>query len=172
MNYQKPSFRNDYFVANCKDKTSIAEQNNLTTELYKVSKLQRSQLKKQKPILIWFTGISGSGKSTLANLLDSYLHNLGYHSCVLDGDNVRQGLNADLGFSEQDRQENIRRIGHVSRLMVDAGLIVITAFISPFAKDRAAAKALFSADEFFEIHLDMPIEQAAQHDKKRALSFS
>lgn len=131
-----------------------------------VSKTQRAVALKQKPMCIWFTGLSGSGKSTLANELEAWLHREGRHVYVLDGDNIRLGLNSDLGFSAEDRQENIRRIAEVARLMVDAGLIVLVAFISPFRKDRDIARALFAADEFVEVFVDTSLEVCEQRDPK------
>ncbi|MGB0936539.1 MAG: adenylyl-sulfate kinase [Colwellia sp.] len=131
-----------------------------------VSKEQRAGLKKQKPCLLWYTGLSGSGKSTIANAVDALLYSLGYHSYLLDGDNVRHGLNGDLGFSDEDRSENIRRISEVSSLFLDAGLIVSTAFISPFTKDRDFARSKQSQGEFIEIFIDTPIELCEQRDPK------
>lgn len=126
----------------------------------------RARLKGQKPCVVWFTGLSGSGKSTLANCLEGMLHELGRHTMLLDGDNIRHGLNRDLGFTEADRIENIRRIGEVAKLMVDAGLIVITAFISPFRADRDMVRALMPAGEFIEIHLATPLEICEHRDPK------
>jgi len=131
-----------------------------------ISKEQRASLKKQKPCLLWYTGLSGSGKSTVANAVDALLFKLGCHSYLLDGDNVRHGLNGDLGFSDDARIENIRRIGEVSKLFLDAGLIVSTAFISPFAQDRASARAKLEADEFIEVYIDTPITICEQRDPK------
>jgi len=131
-----------------------------------ISKEQRASLKKQKPCLLWYTGLSGSGKSTVANAVDALLFKLGCHSYLLDGDNVRHGLNGDLGFSDDARIENIRRIGEVSKLFLDAGLIVSTAFISPFAQDRANARAKLEANEFIEVYIDTPITICEQRDPK------
>jgi len=131
-----------------------------------ISKQQRSNQKAQRPAILWFTGLSGSGKSTLANALEQRLYQLGYHSYLLDGDNVRHGLNGDLGFSREDRVENIRRIGEVSRLFVDAGLLVVTAFISPFRADRAMVRELVEDGEFVEVHVDTPLEVCEQRDPK------
>lgn len=122
--------------------------------------------KGQRPCVIWFTGLSGSGKSTLANALELALLARNKHSYLLDGDNVRLGLTSDLGFSDADRIENIRRIGEVSRLMVDAGLIVISAFISPFSDERAIAKSLLPKSQFFEIFIDAPLSVCEQRDPK------
>ena len=116
--------------------------------------------------MIWLTGLSGSGKSTLANNLEQRLMQRGYHSYLLDGDNVRHGLNRDLGFSKDDRIENIRRIGEVAALFADAGLIVITAFISPFRADRALVRALVTEGEFVEVHVQASLEACEQRDPK------
>jgi bifunctional enzyme CysN/CysC len=116
--------------------------------------------------VLWFTGFSGAGKSTIANLVEKKLHALGRHTYLLDGDNVRKGLNKDLGFTDADRVENIRRVAEVSALMVDAGLIVMTAFISPFRNERAMARALFASGEFLEIFVDTTLAVAEQRDSK------
>jgi bifunctional enzyme CysN/CysC len=116
--------------------------------------------------VIWFTGLSGSGKSTLANALEVALHAQEIHTYLLDGDNVRRGLNQDLGFSEQDRMENIRRVAEVARLMLDAGLVVITAFISPFTRDRDMARAVIGSENFLEIYVDAPLEVCEKRDVK------
>lgn len=131
-----------------------------------VSKKDRAELNGQKPFVVWLTGLSGSGKSTLANALDSYLFSRGFRSYLLDGDNVRHGLNRDLGFDHDSRVENIRRIGEVSKLMVDAGLIVITAFISPYRSDRDMVREMFPADEFIEVYLDAALTVCEQRDPK------
>lgn len=131
-----------------------------------ITKAQRADLKKQKPCLLWYTGLSGSGKSTVANAVDALLFELGYHSYLLDGDNVRHGLNGDLDFTDQARIENIRRISEVSKLFLDAGLIVSTAFISPFAQDRASAREKLDANEFIEVYIDTPIDICEQRDPK------
>jgi adenylylsulfate kinase len=131
-----------------------------------INKNQRAELKKQKPALLWYTGLSGSGKSTVANAVDALLYKLSCHSYLLDGDNVRHGLNGDLGFSDEARIENIRRISEVAKLFLDAGLIVSTAFISPFASDRALAKAKLEAGEFIEVYIDTPISVCEQRDPK------
>jgi len=120
------------------------------------------------PLLIWLTGLSGSGKSTIASALEQRLNKeFGVHTYLLDGDNIRTGLNADLGFSDSDREENIRRIGEVAKLMVDAGLIVITAFISPFQRDRDRVRALLPAGQFWEVYVECPLEICEQRDPKR-----
>ena len=132
----------------------------------KISKQQRSSIKSQKPCLLWFTGLSGSGKSTIANAVDEYLHAEGYHTYVLDGDNVRHRLNKDLGFSEADRVENIRRIGEVSNLFVDAGMIVMSAFISPFESDRGMVRKMLEKGEFVEVYVNTPLEVCESRDPK------
>jgi len=131
-----------------------------------ISKSQRAQLKKQQPCLLWYTGLSGSGKSTVANAVDALLFARGCHTYLLDGDNVRHGLNGDLGFNDNERIENIRRISEVSKLFVDAGLIVSTAFISPFASDRAMARSKLAEKEFIEVYIDTPIAICEQRDPK------
>ena len=131
-----------------------------------ISKVQRASIKNQQPCLLWYTGLSGSGKSTVANAVDALLFKLGCHSYLLDGDNVRHGLNGDLGFSDESRVENIRRISEVSKLFLDAGLIVSTAFISPFAQDRNSARAKLEQGEFIEVFIDTPIDVCEQRDPK------
>ena len=133
---------------------------------HKVVRSQRAENKNQKPCLLWFTGLSGSGKSTIANALDVALHNRGYHTFLLDGDNVRHGLCRDLGFSDEGRVENIRRIGEVSKLFADAGLIVLSAFISPFNSDRRLVRKLFPAGEFIEVFMDASLETCESRDPK------
>ena len=133
---------------------------------HKVVRSQRAENKNQKPCLLWFTGLSGSGKSTIANALDVALHNRGYHTFLLDGDNVRYSLCNDLGFSDEGRVENIRRIGEVSKLFADAGLIVLSAFISPFTSDRRLVRKLFPAGEFIEVFMDAPLETCESRDPK------
>jgi bifunctional enzyme CysN/CysC len=131
-----------------------------------VVKEGRSEMKSQKPFIIWLTGLSGSGKSTIANLLEVKLFSLNKHTMVLDGDNVRHGLNKDLGFTSIERVENLRRIAEVSKLMINAGLISITSFISPFESERIMARSLVESDEFVEIHVHAPIEVAESRDAK------
>ena len=133
---------------------------------HKVVRSQRAENKNQKPCLLWFTGLSGSGKSTVANALDVALHNRGYHTFLLDGDNVRHGLCKDLAFSDHDREENIRRVGEVCKLFADAGLIVLSAFISPFNSDRRLVRKLFPAGEFIEVFMNTPIETCESRDPK------
>ena len=133
---------------------------------HKISRTERASIKSQHPCLLWFTGLSGSGKSTIANALDVALYHEGYHTFLLDGDNVRHGLNRDLGFSNEDRVENIRRIGEVSKLFADAGLIVLSAFISPFASDRRLVRNVFPAGEFIEVFMDAPLATCEERDPK------
>lgn len=131
-----------------------------------VTRKDRLALKQQKPVVLWFTGLSGSGKSTVANAVDSKLLSLGKHSYLLDGDNVRHGLNKDLGFSDDDRVENIRRIGEVAKLFVDSGAIVLTAFISPFIEERKQVRELMQEGEFLEVFVDTPLEVCESRDPK------
>nr|WP_275660870.1 adenylyl-sulfate kinase [Vibrio brasiliensis] len=131
-----------------------------------VSPQERSELKQQQPVVLWFTGLSGSGKSTVANAVEKKLLELGKHSYLLDGDNVRHGLNKDLGFSDEDRVENIRRIGEVAKLFVDSGAIVLTAFISPFISDRTQVRELLDDKQFLEVFIDTPLEICEQRDPK------
>lgn len=131
-----------------------------------ITKNSRASIKHQTPCVLWLTGLSGAGKSTIANLLEQQLHERKHHTYVLDGDNVRCGLNRDLGFSDRDRVENIRRIAEIAKLMLDAGLIVITAFISPFRAERELARELFESGEFIEVHVDAPLAVAEARDPK------
>ena len=139
---------------------------NIVWHHQKVTRADRASIKNQSPCLLWFTGLSGSGKSTIANALDVALFERGYHTFLLDGDNVRHGLNKDLGFSDEDRVENIRRIGEVSKLFTDSGVIVLSAFISPFTSDRRLVRNLFPAGEFIEVFMDTPLETCEQRDPK------
>ena len=145
---------------------ALRRAHNIHLQALDVNKGARAQLKGQKPCVLWFTGLSGAGKSTIANVLEKKLHALGRHTYLLDGDNVRHGLNKDLGFTDVDRVENIRRIAEVSKLMVDAGLIVITAFISPFRAERRMARELMVEGEFIEVFVDAPLALAEQRDPK------
>jgi len=131
-----------------------------------VQQEDRSVLKKQKPCILWFTGLSASGKSTIANAVESKLLALQRHTYLLDGDNIRMGLNKGLSFSEEDRIENIRRISEVSKLFVDAGLIVLTAFISPFQADRNTVRTLVASEEFIEVFIDTPLAICEERDPK------
>ncbi len=131
-----------------------------------VDKTARAAAKRQRPRCIWLTGLPGAGKSTIANLLEKRLHAEGHHTYLLDGDNVRHGLNRDLGFTAVDRVENIRRVAEVARLMVDAGLIVIVSFISPFRAERRMARSLFEPGEFLEVFVDTPLAECERRDPK------
>jgi bifunctional enzyme CysN/CysC len=131
-----------------------------------VSRESHAALKNQKPRVLWFTGLSGSGKSTIANEVEKRLALMNRHTFLLDGDNVRHGLNKDLGFTEADRIENIRRVGEVAKLMADAGLIVLTAFISPFRAERELVRSMLPAGEFVEVFVDTPLEVAEGRDVK------
>jgi bifunctional enzyme CysN/CysC len=139
---------------------------NLPWQPLLVSKTERAAIKGQRAAIIWFTGLSGAGKSTIANIVEQQLHAMGYHTMLLDGDNVRHGLNRDLGFTEADRVENIRRAGEVARLMAEAGLIVLCSFISPYRSERSAVRNLVGEGEFIEVFVDTPIEECAQRDAK------
>lgn len=139
---------------------------NLTRPSFSISRQDRERLNGQKGKVIWLTGLSGAGKSTLANALDEALYRQGKRAYILDGDNIRHGLNKDLGFTQADRVENIRRVAEVAKLMLDAGLIVITAFISPFRSEREIARALIGNDRFMEVFLDTPLEVCELRDPK------
>lgn len=133
---------------------------------YKTTKSQREAQHGHKAYLIWFTGLSGSGKSTLANLIENSLHKKGFSSYVLDGDNIRQGINKDLKFTPKDRKENIRRIAEISNLMLDAGVLTLAAFVSPYNKDRESVKQIVGADNFIEIYINTSIEECERRDVK------
>ncbi len=131
-----------------------------------ITRSDREKLHKHKSVILWFTGLSGSGKSTLAHAVEDYLHRYGCSTFVLDGDNVRHGLCSDLGFSDEDRVENIRRIGEMAKLMIEAGVITLTAFISPFRADRSSARKLVPHGDFIEIYCQCPLETCEQRDVK------
>lgn len=139
---------------------------NVIPQNYKIGKTDRSLKLGQRPLIIWFTGLSGSGKSTIADHLEQELFNSGFKTYLLDGDNIRHGLNKNIDFSDEGRKENIRRIGEVAKLFLDAGIIVITAFISPFREDRDAVRALVEPDEFVEVFVDCPLEICESRDVK------
>ena len=145
---------------------SLRRAQNVHWQALDITREAHAASKNQKPGVLWFTGLSGSGKSTIANLVEKKLHALGKHTFLLDGDNVRHGLNKDLGFTEADRIENIRRVGEVARLMTDAGLIVLTAFISPFRAEREMVRGLLADGEFLEVFIDTPLEEAERRDVK------
>ena len=147
-------------------KFALRRSQNIHWQAVDVDRDAHAALKNQKAAVVWFTGLSGSGKSTIANIVEKKLHALGKHTFLLDGDNVRHGLNRDLGFTDADRVENIRRVGEVSRLMTDAGLIVLTAFISPFRSERRMVRELLADGEFVEVYVDTPLEVAEQRDVK------
>jgi bifunctional enzyme CysN/CysC len=140
--------------------TNIHRQNHL------VDKVSRAALKLQNPCVLWFTGLSGSGKSTIANLVEKVLHDRGVHTMILDGDNVRHGINRDLGFTEADRVENIRRVGEIAKLFVESGLVVLTCFISPFRAERQMVKEMLADREFVEIFVDVPLNECMRRDPK------
>ncbi|CCA93647.1 MULTISPECIES: sulfate adenylyltransferase subunit CysN [unclassified Novosphingobium] len=145
---------------------SLRRSQNVHWQALDIGRKQHAALKNQTPAVLWFTGLSGSGKSTIANMVEKKLHRMNRHTFLLDGDNVRHGLNKDLGFTETDRIENIRRVGEVSKLMADAGLIVITAFISPFQADREMVRSMLPEGEFFEVFIDTPLKVAEARDVK------
>ncbi|MAZ65617.1 MAG: adenylyl-sulfate kinase [Kangiellaceae bacterium] len=139
---------------------------NIVWHDHNVTAEERAKQKNQKPCVLWFTGLSGSGKSTIANAVDGMLYEMGYHTFLLDGDNVRHGLCGDLGFSDEDRNENIRRIGEVAKLFSDAGLITSTAFISPFIADREVARKIQPEGTFIEVFVDTPLDVCESRDPK------
>lgn len=139
---------------------------NVVWHQHELNKKVRADQKNQKPCILWFTGFSGSGKSTVAGALEQRLYSLGHHTYLLDGDNVRHGLNKDLGFSDEERVENIRRIGEMSKLFADAGLLVLSAFISPFRADRQMVRELVEEGEFIEVFMDTPLEECERRDPK------
>ena len=145
---------------------ALRRAHNIHLQPVDVDKAARAALLGQRPALVWLTGLSGAGKSTIANLVEKRLHAMGRHSYLLDGDNLRHGLNRDLGFTDADRVENIRRVAETARLMVDAGLIVVAAFISPFRAERALARNLLADGEFIEVHVDTPLADAEARDVK------
>jgi len=142
------------------------KNSNIIPHQHKIDRAARAGKYNHQPLLLWFTGLSGSGKSTLANSVEEYFFKRGMHTYILDGDNIRSGLNSDLDFSEHSRKENIRRIGEVSKLFIDAGVITLTAFISPFKEDRKIVKDLVGTDMFAEIFVDCPLEICEQRDVK------
>jgi len=144
----------------------MSNNENIVWHNHHVLKQQRAKIKEQKSCILWFTGLSGSGKSTIANGVELKLNELRKHTYLLDGDNIRMGLNKGLGFSDEDRVENIRRIGEVCKLFVDAGLIVLTAFISPFRQERDRVRSLVEEGEFIEIFIDTPLEVCENRDPK------
>jgi len=144
----------------------MSSNENIVWHEHHVTKDGRANIKDQRPCILWFTGLSGSGKSTIANAVEAKLLELQKHTYLLDGDNIRMGLNRGLGFSDEDRIENIRRIGEVAKLFVDSGLIVLTAFISPFQKERDNVRGLMQEGEFIEVFVDTPLEVCESRDPK------
>ncbi|MCH2490733.1 MAG: adenylyl-sulfate kinase [Flavobacteriales bacterium] len=141
-------------------------QENIIPHDFSVTQRERSIQKEHKPLLLWFTGLSGSGKSTIANAVENALYSNGYHTYILDGDNVRKGLNSNLSFTEEDRTENIRRIAEVANLMLDAGLVVLAAFVSPYAKDRENIKKTVGYTRYIEVFVNTPIAECERRDVK------
>lgn len=139
---------------------------NIQKQAYRVSREDRTRLTQQRPVVIWFTGLSGSGKSTLADRLEQELHQRGILTMMLDGDNIRHGLNSNVGFTEEGRKENIRRIGEVAKLFNEAGVVVLTAFISPFREDRDKVRSLVPEGEFIEVFVDCPVNICEERDVK------
>ncbi len=146
--------------------TTQVTTDNIVWHQHFIDKAARAAQKGHKPALLWFTGLSGSGKSTLAGALEVELMQRGIHTYLLDGDNVRHGLCSDLGFAPADRQENLRRVGEVAKLMVDAGLVVLAAFVSPYQAERDAIRARFAEGEFIEVFVDTPLAECEQRDPK------
>lgn len=146
--------------------TVSLKDENIVWHSHAVDKVFRAEIKQQKPVVLWFTGLSGAGKSTVAGALEQRLAALGHHTYLLDGDNVRHGLCSDLGFSEADRRENIRRIGELSKLMADAGLIVLSAFISPHRAERQMVRDMLPQGEFIEVFVNTSLEVCEQRDPK------
>ncbi|PMH42558.1 adenylyl-sulfate kinase [Vibrio sp. 10N.286.49.B3] len=144
----------------------VNNDENIVWHQHSIDQDFRANLKHQKPVILWFTGLSGAGKSTVAGALECRLAELGFHTYLLDGDNVRHGLCRDLGFSELDRKENIRRIGELAKLMLDAGLIVLSAFISPHRSERQMVRDLVGNDEFLEVFVNVPLEICERRDPK------
>ena len=145
---------------------ALRRSTNISWHEMSINKETRSKLNVQQPCVIWFTGLSGSGKSTIANILEQKLHTMNKRTYLLDGDNVRHGLNKDLGFTDTDRVENIRRVAEVSKLMLDAGLITLVSFISPFRSERKMARDLLEEGEFFEVFVSTPLEECEKRDPK------
>lgn len=145
---------------------SAQSERDVLPQTYGIDRAARDRLKRQRARVLWLTGLPGAGKSTIADALERHLHDIGLHTYVLDGDNVRGGLNSDLGFTPADRAENVRRVGEVARLLLDAGLVVIVALVSPFRDDRRAVRKLFDADDFLEVWVNTPVEVCTERDPK------
>ncbi|NQV18098.1 MAG: adenylyl-sulfate kinase [Armatimonadetes bacterium] len=156
----------EYYSKQQREKKKTIKSKNITWHETGISKQDREKINGHKGIVIWFTGLSGSGKSTIAVELQAILFEMGCHVYTLDGDNVRQGLNRNLGFSPEDREENIRRIGEVAKLFADSGSIVITSFISPYKKDRDEARFLLAKEEFIEVYVKAPVSVCEHRDPK------
>ncbi|MBY0159623.1 adenylyl-sulfate kinase [Cytobacillus oceanisediminis] len=144
----------------------MENEKNLYSAIFKVTKEKRRVLHGHNSMIIWFTGLSGSGKTTIANELEEILHSKGISTFILDGDNIRQGLNNDLGFSQADRKENIRRIGEVAKLFVESGIVVLVTFISPFASERKLVRDMVEKDEFIEVYVNCSLEECEKRDPK------
>ncbi|MEO6819293.1 MAG: adenylyl-sulfate kinase [Ginsengibacter sp.] len=144
----------------------MSTQSNIVSHQFMVNAQKRSDLKNHRSIVLWFTGLSGSGKSTISDRLEQLLFNAGIHTYLLDGDNIRLGLNKGLGFTKEDREENLRRIAEVAKLFVDAGLVVLSAFVSPLIKDREMVKEIIGADNFMEIYVNTSLEECERRDVK------
>ena len=145
---------------------ALRRATNIHWQALDVDKSNRASMMNQKPAVLWFTGLSGAGKSTIANLVEKKLHSLGKHTYLLDGDNVRHGLNRDLGFTDADRVENIRRVAETAKLFVDAGLMVLVSFISPFRSERSMAREMLEEGEFYEVYVNTPLEVCEERDPK------
>lgn len=144
----------------------LLQMNNIIPQIYTISKKDRCELNGHKPLVVWFTGLSGSGKSTIANLVEKELHEKGIHTYSLDGDNIRGGLNKDLGFSEGDRTENLRRIAEVAKLFLDSGCVVLSAFITPLNSDRDVIKNIVGKENFVEVFVNTSVEECERRDVK------
>lgn len=142
------------------------KQTNIVPHAHRVSAAERQAIKGHRPLLIWFTGLSGSGKSTLANALEATLNKEGVHTYLLDGDNIRSGLNAGLGFTREDREENLRRIAEVAKLFLDAGVVVLAAFISPLREDRERIRSIVGSEHMVEVYVECPLEVCESRDVK------
>lgn len=148
------------------DRHALRRGHNVVPHAFAIDRSARARLKGQRPRVAWLTGLPGSGKSTVADLLERRLHAMGLHTYVLDGDNIRTGLNRDLGFTPEDRAENVRRVAETAKLMLDAGLVVVVALVSPFRSDRRAARGLFDGGDFIEVFVDTPVAVCIQRDPK------
>jgi len=150
----------------CREGRDMSQQKFIVPFKGRITRKDRERLKGHRSFILWFTGLSGSGKSTLSHRVEELLYQQGIHTYILDGDNIRTGLNKDLGFSEEDRKENIRRIGEVAKLFVDAGVVVLSAFISPYKRDREFVRSLVPEGDFIEVYVKCPLEVCEQRDPK------